>query len=151
MFMGAVSAFMGSLVFGLILPAILGVVLAVLVSGLAILDPLHAADRIEASWRILKEVLIFQGLHMLITAPLAGALIGTLRKHLPTGWIYSVGGVLLMMGLHYAFSLIFILVAFLGSADTFPNSVTAITILLATFISPLIGFIVIFSVRRWTK
>jgi hypothetical protein len=147
MLAGAIAALISSLILNLILPAVLGVLLASLVSGLTILDPLYAGERVEATWGILKTILIFQTLHTFITAPASGSLIGLLQRRIQSRWLYLAGAGLTVI-LHYLFLGVFIAIS---SFFPSPGSVAGTSIFIVTLAGPFIGLISVYSVRRWGR
>jgi len=146
MMRGVISACSASLILNLILPAILGVILTVLFSGLTLLDPLYAGDRNTTAWFTLMMALLFQTLHTFITAPVTGLLTALIHKRIQSGWLYLIGVVLTVI-IHYIFLLIFASITALFVREDIGTAQT-LSLFLITFISPLIGLITVFAVKR---
>jgi hypothetical protein len=145
---GAAAAFLSALVLHLILPGILAGVLAVLMSGATLLDPLYAGERVETIWATTGAVLLAQTLQTFITAPVVGAIIGYFLFHRQSGWIYLVGSGLSLIG-HYILLAIFAaILSFLSPRDN-PGLVWGSAFALATIVAPIIGLVSTFAVRRW--
>lgn len=149
MIRGAMFAILASLILNLIVPAIFGVILTTLFSGLTLLDPLYAGDRNTTAWFTLMMTLVFQTLHTFITAPVTGILTALIHKRIQSGWLYLIG-VALTVILHYIFLLIFAgISSFFVSEDI--SIARTVSFFLIIFISPLIGLITVFAVRRAKK
>ena len=144
---GAMGAFVAGLLLHLVLPAVVGVVLAVAVSGLTILDPLYAGERVNATWSALGMILSIQVLHTLITAPLAGGLAGSLAPRLQGLWAYLTGA-FVSAALHYVLSFIVIAGLSAVAAERDSGQVRGISLALVTVVGPLIGLVGVFVARR---
>ncbi len=146
MIIGAVTAFVTALFFHLVLPAALGVVVAVLFSGATLLDPLYAGDRIETIWSTVGNALIIQTLHTFVTAVAAGVLIGYLSRRWQSGWFY-LAGALLSLILHYCvLAIVAVGLPVLSAQENF-GLVWGITLVIITIVAPLIGLVSALAVR----
>lgn len=145
---GVIGAFVTGVLFHILLPAILGVVLAAIVSGLTILDPLYARERIKSIWSILGTVLVIQVLHTFITVPLVGGLVGYLASRLQPLWLYLVGS-LLSTVLHYALFFLFAFSLSVISAKRISGQVRGISLIITTVVGPIVGLVSVFVIQQW--
>ena len=146
---GAITAFLTAVFFHLIFPAIAGSVVAGLISGASLLDPLYAGQRAGAAWNTLGTILLINGLHTVITAVATGAAISYFSAKITSGWLYLFG-LFLSILLHGL-----LLVVFAGGLSAsgireISSTVIVISILVSVlFSAAIVGLITVFAVRRW--
>ena len=145
---GAIAALATALFLQLLLPSVLGILAALLVSGLTILDPLYAADRLEAIWATLMLGLTIQSVQTFVISLCAGALVGYFATKIKTGWLYLAGATASTL-LHY---LLLIVLAGILSFITVEGNlglVIGISAVLATIAGPIIGLTSTFAAKKW--
>jgi hypothetical protein len=145
---GVIGALVTGLLLHIVLPAFLGVVLAVGVSGLTILDPLYAGERIKSTWFTLGTVLMLHVLHTFVTAIIAGGLVGYLASRLQSLWLYPIGALLSII-LHYLLFFVFAVGLSVIAAERNSDQVWGISLIIITVVGPIIGLISAFVVRQW--
>ena len=144
---GAMGAFVAGVIFHIVIPGILGVVVALLVSGATILDPLYAEARIKTTWFTLGTVLIIQAFHTVVSATVTGGVVGFFALRLQSLWLYPLGA-LLSTVLHYVLFFLFAAGLSVFALERNSSPVWGISLTIATLVGPIIGLVSVFVVRR---
>ncbi len=141
------SAMVAGALLHIALPAILGALVATVISGLSILDPLYAATRIKATWSALGAVLMLHVLHTVLSVPLASELVGTVASRLQSTWLF-VAAVLLSMVVHYFVLLVLVAGSSLLPAMRIPGLVWGLSVAICSFVGPVIGVVCVLAIQR---
>ncbi|KAA3648027.1 MAG: hypothetical protein DWQ07_03275 [Chloroflexi bacterium] len=136
---GTVGALVMGLLLHLVLPALLGVLLAGGASGLTILDPLYAGDRVSTIWEVFGVFMAVQATLALVFAPLSGGVIGWMANRWKSGWIFLTGPIASLV-VHGAGAIMILLLTGLLAGDSV-GVILATTIIIVLSIAPLIGLV----------
>jgi len=136
---------LGGLLLHGIATGVLGTTLATAVSGVTLLDPLYAGDRLETTWSTRGILLAIHIFHTFVTAPLTGSLIGYSASRIQDRrlYLFAIGlfAIDASFGLHYLFTFVLAIGVPLFVKQPIPGSLWVISLVITTAVAPLIGLL----------
>ena len=142
---GAVGGLITGLLLHLMAPAALGALLAGGASGLTILDPLYAGDRVGEIWNVFGVFLAVQTALAVIVATISGGLVGLMGKSRQSGWIFLTGPIASLV-VHSVGAIIILLITGLLARDSV-GLILATSIIIILIVAPIVGLISAILVR----
>ncbi len=148
MIIGALAALITAVFLQLLLPAILGFLLSVTISGATLLDPLYADDRLNSVWDAFGQMVALQTAQTLITAVFAGVVVGEIAVRWQSCWGNVIAGSVSAI-IHAIFLFIFaaILPLFIGTSTN--GLAQTFVFFMALTMGFLIGVISAGAARKW--
>lgn len=148
MIIGALAALITAVFLQLLLPAILGFLFAITLSGATLLDPLYADDRLNSVWGVFRQMVALQTAQTLITAVFAGAVVGEIAVRWQSCWGNIIAGTISAI-IHVLFLFIFaaILPLFIGASTN--GLARTYALFMALTMGFLIGVISAGAARKW--
>ncbi len=148
-FTSSMVALLVGLLFHLIGPAVLGGVMASLLTGLSVLDPLGANQQVGELWLGYGGFLALQGMQMVISGLLTAAAITWLAGRVRSGWLYLAaiaGATVLQLALLLVYVLALVAVFPEGEGVGFMGGMALFFTLLA---APITGLACAWAARKW--